>query len=71
MTKPISRFNLILYNEDFIVSIKPQCWMCDTVNNITRHHVIPKRFKPVKNIIIPLCKLCHRSLERSYHTYKT
>lgn len=32
------------------------CFMCGTNKNITRHHVIPKAFKPVKNITIPLCE---------------
>lgn len=31
----------------------------------TKHHAIPEEMKPVRNIIVPLCRKCHRELHQS------
>lgn len=43
--------NLVVQNDG--------CWICGTTENLTMHHTIPQRYKPKKNVIVPLCKKCH------------
>lgn len=31
----------------------------------TRHHAIPEELKPVRNIVIPVCRKCHTRLHTS------
>jgi tRNA G26 N,N-dimethylase Trm1 len=39
------------------------CWLCGSQDKkITKHHVINKSFNPKYNILIPLCKECHKKL---------
>jgi hypothetical protein len=49
---------------------KEGCFMCGKTDDITRHHVIPKELKPLKNITIPLCKehkdITHRIIKQLY-----
>jgi len=35
------------------------CWRCGEEKTLTKHHVLPKHLKPVKNVLVPLCKECH------------
>ena len=37
----------------------PSCWICDTNDNLNKHHIIPIRMNPKKNMVIPLCVPCH------------
>ncbi len=62
-------FNLAMIEKLYMGVVT--CWICGSTKKVTKHHVIPKRFKPLKNALMPLCYNCHQSLERSYHTYKT
>lgn len=40
-----------------------QCWICGKDNvEITRHHALPKYLKPIHNVIVPVCKCCHKRL---------
>jgi uncharacterized protein YlaI len=43
--------------------IKERCWQCGSIENISRHHVIPQRFRPKQNITIPLCRNCHDKID--------
>ena len=45
------------------------CWICgkefikgDKFLMMTKHHVLPKHLKPIKNITIPICKKCHHKV---------
>jgi len=35
------------------------CWICNGKEKITMHHTLPKHLNPQKNIIVPICHLCH------------
>jgi len=37
------------------------CWLCGKLfaGDKTLHHAIPKKYKPLKNITIPICFACH------------
>ena len=40
-----------------------ECWVCgEEKDNITSHHAIAKHLKPIRNIIIPVCKDCHKQI---------
>lgn len=39
-----------------------KCWRCGTTENITNHHAIPQRMKPLKNVIVPICQSCHNEI---------
>lgn len=44
-----------------------RCWMCGkefVSNEKTMHHAIPKTFKPVLNVLLPICRPCH---DRIHH----
>lgn len=45
---------------------KKSCWLCGTTENATGHHVLPKALNPLKNIRIPLCDTCHKTLNYFY-----
>lgn len=39
-----------------------RCWMCGKTEKsvtLTKHHVLPKHFKPKHNALVPLCEPCH------------
>jgi len=42
-----------------VIPVINKCWVCGTSENITNHHAIPKRLKPIQNIFVPVCKPCH------------
>lgn len=53
------------------------CWMCGEQfddNNIdkkkTFHHAIPIRYKPCKNVKVPLCNKCHHKHNHEDNIYK-
>jgi len=46
--------------ENEIVVLDRECWMCGTNQNITRHHTLYRQLEPKKNVIIPLCDVCHK-----------
>lgn len=39
--------------------------MCGKNGKINFHHVIPKKFHPKENTLIPLCKDCHMAIHHS------
>ncbi len=39
-----------------------KCLWCGKTNT-TKHHVIPRRYKPKENIIVPLCEEHHRLID--------
>lgn len=39
-----------------------ECWSCLSTENLTRHHAIPKRMNPQKNLVIPICRTCHNKI---------
>jgi len=41
------------------------CMMCGNKFGNSLHHAIPKALSPVDNVLIPLCKRCHRELHES------
>lgn len=55
------------------------CWMCgkefDAFGEIekrkTRHHSIPKRYKPYLNVLIPICQGCHYVESGEEEMYKS
>ena len=49
-----------LFNEIAIASY--DCFRCGSMENLTRHHAIPKRMNPRKNMTVPLCRKCHNEL---------
>jgi 5-methylcytosine-specific restriction endonuclease McrA len=40
------------------------CWICGSKTNgiITNHHAIPLHLHPVNNILVPLCRECHKKI---------
>lgn len=49
------------------------CWMCGKVfttndckitDRKTMHHTLPRHFKPVKNVVVPVCQDCHNKLNQ-------
>lgn len=40
-----------------------KCLWCGTDKRITIHHVIPKRYKPKRTILIPLCREHHKIID--------
>ena len=44
-----------------ISMLRRRCWLCGN-HKTTRHHVIPKSLKPIKNKVIPLCRKCHTKM---------
>jgi len=46
------------------------CYMCGKImtnkgdSQKTQHHAIPQKFKPIRNIIMPICGFCHKRLHR-------
>lgn len=44
------------------------CWICGAQSGadvkITNHHAIPRTFKPVCNVIIPICETCHEEINK-------
>ena len=44
------------------------CWCCGSplsrtgVKVYTQHHAIPRRFRPIRNMIIPVCEFCHNKI---------
>ena len=43
-----------------------RCWMCgkEFDGDKTRHHAIPNTFKPVLNVLIPICRKCHEKIHK-------
>ena len=37
-----------------------KCWRCGKKQDITKHHILNKAWKPKNNLMIPLCKQCHQ-----------
>lgn len=49
------------------ITIKDDCcWICgkhiSIVKSLTDHHTLPKHLKPVKNVVVPVCRRCHDKL---------
>jgi len=49
------------------ISNNKRCWVCNKdfiVNKIkpTTHHLIPKRLKPFRNLIVNVCEECHKEI---------
>ena len=36
---------------------------------MTNHHAIPKRMKPIENVLVPVCYSCHRRIHNSAKCY--
>ena len=43
---------------------KLECWLCGTKEGLTKHHAIPLRLKPLKNLVIPVCRSCHDKINK-------
>lgn len=43
---------------------KMECWLCGKKEGLTKHHAIPLRLKPLKNLVIPICRLCHDKINK-------
>ena len=41
-----------------------KCWNCGRKGKMTRHHVLNKAWHPHINLIIPLCKKCHKQIHK-------
>ena len=48
-----------------------RCWRCKKMfvdevyeDKKTLHHSIPQRFKPARNIKIPICQACHNEINK-------
>lgn len=42
------------------------CWVCGTGNKkMTMHHTIPQHLKPVKNVVVPVCRACHDKINEN------
>lgn len=64
---------LILKNRQEVKMKVPYCAKCYTNNNLSRHHIFPKRFKwknSQKKKIVILCRPCHDVLERYISYYE-
>lgn len=52
------------------------CWMCGKEFDKglkarkTNHHAIPQRYKPKKNVLVPICQQCHYNLNSEDLIYK-
>lgn len=43
-----------------------KCWICAiSGRKITTHHAIPQHLKPVNNVTVPICTVCHQKLNSS------
>ena len=47
------------------------CWCCggyfegyDCIH--TKHHAIPRALKPIRNVLLPICKRCHKKINKNY-----
>jgi len=38
------------------------CWVCGSKNIGSVHHCLSKHLKPIKNITVPVCNKCHKSI---------
>lgn len=42
------------------------CWCCGKsempLEKMTRHHAIPQRLSPLKNVTVPVCRSCHNKV---------
>ena len=52
------------------------CWICGKTFSYetykakrTYHHSIPTRYKPIFNILIPICQECHNKINREDMIY--
>ena len=54
-----AKFNVSFHNVSVLLNTGSECWQCGVSNHLTKHHVIPVRMKPKRNLFIPLCKECH------------
>ena len=43
---------------------KLECWLCGTKEGLTKHHAIPLRLNPLKNMVIPVCRPCHDKINK-------
>jgi len=43
-----------------------ECWLCGSIDDITRHHVLNRGWMPKNNITIPLCRTCHYFIHKQY-----
>lgn len=44
-----------------------RCWMCGKEfvgGEKTMHHAIPRMFKPLLNVLIPICRPCHDQIHK-------
>ena len=43
-----------------------RCWMCgeEFDGDKTKHHAIPHTFKPILNVLIPICRPCHEKIHK-------
>jgi 5-methylcytosine-specific restriction endonuclease McrA len=48
------------------------CWRCGKMfvaeiydDRKTHHHSIPRRFKPLRNILVPICQSCHNEINKT------
>ena len=39
-----------------------ECWVCLSKDNMTVHHALPLHLNPRKNVLVPICRKCHDSL---------
>jgi len=48
---------------EFTVKQDGECWVCgEQKRNMTMHHTIPQHLKPKKNVVVPVCLLCHEKI---------
>lgn len=42
------------------------CWLCGNLNSndnkLTDHHTLPRHWKPLNNIVVPICEKCHKRI---------
>lgn len=49
---------------DVFVRFENECFACLKKEGLTKHHAIPQRLKPKKNLIIPVCRNCHDKINK-------
>ena len=54
----------MIYFKDEKIRSK-SCMMCGNKKKVSCHHALPKALNPYSNIIIPLCRECHKKVHDS------
>lgn len=42
-----------------------ECFVCGTLMDLTMHHTIPKHMNPKKNVVVPVCSVCHDKINQT------